>query len=71
MQASSTTPLPVTSLELAGRTISRIGDEGDLTRGPLYAYALGEVILFVQSPDVGLAAEAIGKLPERLTPAAS
>jgi hypothetical protein len=71
VQASSTTPLPVTSLELAGRTVTRIGEEGDLTRGPLYAYTLGEVILFVQTPDVALAAEAIGKLPEPPAPEAS
>ena len=71
VQASSATPLPVTSLELAGRTVTRIGEEGDLTRGPLYAYTLGEVILFVQTPDVELAAEAIGKLPDPPGPAAS
>lgn len=71
IQASSTTPLSVTSLELAGRVVTRIGAEGELTRGPLYAYVLGDVILFVQTPDLGLAEEAIGKLPAPATPAPS
>jgi hypothetical protein len=63
IQASSTTPLTVTQLDVAGRTVTRIGAEGELTRGPLWAYVTGELILFVQTPDPELAEEAIGKLP--------
>jgi hypothetical protein len=63
VQASSTTPLTITPSELAGRVVTRIGAEGELTRGPLYAYVVGDVIVFVQTPHEDLAEEAIGKLP--------
>ena len=73
VQASSTTPLTITDQDLAGRHVTRIGGEGELTQGPLYGYVRDDVILFVQTPDEGLAAEAIGKLPEpsAAAPAAS
>jgi hypothetical protein len=64
VQASSTTPLTVAEETIAGRDVTRIGDPGQLTQGPLYVYVRNDTLLFVQTPDPGLAAEAIGKLPE-------
>jgi len=63
VQASSTTPLAVSQEDLAGRTVTRIGDKGQLTRGPIYVYARGDALLFVETPERALAEEAIGKLP--------
>ena len=62
VQASSTTPLAQTEEMLAGQIVTRIGDEGQLTRGPLYVFVRGETLLFVQTPDRALAEEAVGKL---------
>jgi len=64
MQASSTTPLTIAGETLAGRRVARIGDPGQLTRGPLYVVVRGDALLFVQTPERALAAEAIAKLPE-------
>ena len=64
VQASSTTPLTEAQETLAGRTITRIGDKGQLTRGPIYVYARGDALLFVETPERALAEEAIGKLPD-------
>ena len=63
VQASSTTPLAVAEETLAGRPVTRIGDKGQLTRGPIYVYARGNALLFVETPERALAEEAIGKLP--------
>jgi hypothetical protein len=64
VQGSSTTPLAVAEETLAGRTVTRIGDKGQLTRGPIYVYAHGDSLLFVETPERALAEEAIGKLPD-------
>jgi hypothetical protein len=62
VQASSTTPLAKVEEELAGHAVTRIGDPGQLTRGPLYVLVRGDTILFVQTPDRVLAEEAVEKL---------
>ena len=64
VQASSTTPLTQVEETLAGRAVTRIGDPGQLTQGPLYVVVRGNALLFVQTPERGLAEEAMGKLPE-------
>ena len=64
MQASSTTPLTFAEETIAGRPVTRIGDPGQLTRGPLYVIVRGDMLLFVQTPDPALAEEALAKLPE-------
>jgi hypothetical protein len=48
---------------LAGRAVTRIGDPGQLTRGPLYVFVRGDTLLFVQTPDRDLAEAAIANLP--------
>jgi hypothetical protein len=63
LQASSTTPLTVAEETLGGRSVTRIGDPGQLTRGPLYVIVRGETLLFVQTPEPALAEEAMQKLP--------
>jgi hypothetical protein len=63
VQASSTTPLAQAEETVGGRKVTRIGDPGQLTRGPLYVVVRGDTLLFVQTPDPALAAEAVGKLP--------
>ena len=63
VQASSTTPLTVPEETLSGRAVTRIGDKGQLTRGPIYVYARGDALLFVETPERALAEEAIGMLP--------
>jgi hypothetical protein len=64
VQASSTTPLTVAEETLSGRAVTRIGDKGQLTRGPIYIYARGDALLFVETPERALAEEAIAKLPD-------
>jgi hypothetical protein len=64
VQSSSTTPLAEAQETLAGRTVTRIGDKGQLTRGPIYVYARGDALLFIETPERALAEEAIGKLPD-------
>ena len=65
VQASSTTPLTLVRRTIAGRKVTRIGDPGQLTRGPLYVLLTGgDSLLFVQTPEPALAAEAIEKLAE-------
>ncbi|MFT3989303.1 hypothetical protein [Aestuariivirga sp.] len=63
LQASSTTPLANAQEKMAGKSVTRIGDPGQLTRGPLYVIARGNTLFFVQTPDPSLANEAMGKLP--------
>src|SRR5689334_15485147 len=63
-QASSTTPLTVAEATLSRRSATRIGDKGQLTRGPIYVYARGDALLFVETPERALAEEAISKLPD-------
>jgi hypothetical protein len=64
VQASSTTPLKNVDDVLAGRKVARIGDPGQLTRGPLYVLVHNNALLFVQTPDRALAEEAISKFPK-------
>ncbi len=64
VQASSTTPLTVAQETVAGRAVTRIGDPGQLTQGPLYVFVRGDTLLFVQTPERALAAEAMAKLPK-------
>lgn len=64
VQASSTTPLTNADDTLGGRAVTRIGDPGQLTQGPLYVFGRGDTLLFVQTPDRALAEEAMGKLPQ-------
>ena len=63
VQASSTTPLAQSEETIAGRKVTRIGNPGQLTRGPLYVVVRGDTLLFVQTPEPRLAEEALGKLP--------
>lgn len=63
VQGSSTTPLTTAEEIMADRNVTRIGDPGQLTRGPLYVIVRGDALFFVQTPDRALAEEAIGKLP--------
>jgi hypothetical protein len=62
VQASSTTPLTSAEEAMAGREVTRIGDPGQLTQGPIYVFVRDDTLLFVQTPDHALAEEAIGKL---------
>jgi len=64
MQASSTTPLTIVEETIGGRDVTRIGDPGQLTRGPLYVVVRGDSLLFVQTPEPALAEEAMAKLPK-------
>lgn len=64
MQASSATPLTIAAETFGGRAVTRIGDPGQLARGPLYVIARGDALLFVQTPQPSLAEEAMGKLPD-------
>jgi hypothetical protein len=64
VQASSTTPLAVAEESVAGRAVTRIGDPGQLTGGPLFVFLSGNTLLFVQTSDRALAEEALGKLPK-------
>ncbi len=64
VQASSATPLTKSDDSLGGRAVTRIGDPGQLTQGPLYVFGKNDTLLFVQTPDRALAEEAIGKLPD-------
>ena len=64
VQASSTTPLTTAQATVAGRPVTRIGDPGQLTQGPLYVFVRGDTLLFVQTPERALAEEALAKLPE-------
>jgi hypothetical protein len=59
LQASSTQPLTMAEENLGGRSVV----PGQLARGPLYAFAEGDVVLFVQTTRPELAAEAFAKLP--------
>ena len=63
VQASSTTPLTQAEEVVADRQVTRIGDPGQLTQGPLYVVVRGDTLLFVQTPERALAEEAIAKLP--------
>lgn len=63
VQASSQTPLTVAEETVGGRSVTRIGDPGQLTQGPLYVFVRGNTLLFVQTPEPALAEEALGKLP--------
>lgn len=62
LQASSATPLDVSDQTLADTPVTRIGTEGQLAQGSMYAWVDGDTILFVQTPEPALAAEALAKL---------
>ena len=64
VQASSATPLTQVEEIVAGRKVTRIGDPGQLTQGPLYVVVRGDTLLFVQTPEPALAEEAMEKLPK-------
>jgi hypothetical protein len=64
VQASSTTPLTQARETVGGREVTRIGDPGQLTQGPLYVVVRGDTLLFVQTSEPALAKEAMQKLPE-------
>jgi len=64
VQGSSTTPLTQAEEAMGGHEITRIGDPGQLTRGPLYVFVRDDALLFVQTPDRALAEEAMSKLPD-------
>jgi hypothetical protein len=63
VQASGTTKLAEAEEKPAERAITRIGDPGQLTQGPLYAFARGDTVYCVQTPVRSLAEEAMAKLP--------
>jgi hypothetical protein len=63
LQASSEAALAIAEETIGGRRVTRIGDPGQLTQGPLYVFVRGNSLLFVQTPEPALAEEAIGKLP--------
>ena len=63
VQSSSKTPLTTVEETLSDRTVTRIGDPGQLAQGPLYVFVRGNTLLFVQTPDRALAEEALSKLP--------
>lgn len=63
IQASSKVELSISVETLSGQKVTRIGDPGQLAQGPIYAYADGDAVFFVQTPDRDLAKEALGKLP--------
>jgi hypothetical protein len=58
VQASSTTPLTQVEEIVGGRAVTRIGDPGQLTQGPLYVFVRGDTLLFVQTTEPALAEEA-------------
>jgi hypothetical protein len=60
-KASSGTPLATAHETVGGRSVTRIGDPGQLTQGPLYVIAHGDTLFFVQTPDPALAEEAMRK----------
>lgn len=64
VQRSSATPLTEAPETMGRRKVTRIGDPGQLTRGPLYVVLRGDALLFVQTPDRKLAEEAMSKLPD-------
>ena len=63
VQKSSAVPLTAAEETAAGRGILRIGDPGQMARGPLYAYERGDMVVFVQTTRPQLAEEALAKLP--------
>ena len=64
VQASSTTPLAQAEELVAAHAVTRIGDPGQLTQGPLYVFVRADTLLFVQTTERALAEEAIAKLPK-------
>lgn len=64
VQGSSATPLITAEDQLGERAVTRIGDPGQLTQGPLYVVVRDDTLFFVQTPDRALAEEAMQKLPK-------
>ena len=63
IQASSRTKLTIAEEVLSGRTVTRIGEPGQLAQGPIYVFVKNDILYFVQTSEPSLAEEAIGKLP--------
>jgi hypothetical protein len=63
VQGSSTTKLTISHADIGGHAVTQVGASGELTQGPLYAYAKDDMILFVQTTDPALAAQAMALLP--------
>jgi len=63
VQGSSTTPLVVGEMTVGGRSVTRIGEAGQLTKGPIYVYVKDGLLIFVETPEPTLAEEALSKLP--------
>lgn len=63
LQASSKSALVIMQTELSGRPATQIGDDNQLARGPLYVTEHADALLFVQSRNAKLAAEAFERLP--------
>lgn len=63
IQSSSTTKLTIAEEVVSGRTVTRIGEAGQLAQGPIYVFVKGDILYFVQTSEPALAEEAIGKLP--------
>ena len=62
IQASSAASLESAHIVVAGRGVTRIGGPGQLAQGPLYVVVSGDKLVFVQTPEPGLAEEAMGKM---------
>ena len=63
VQKSSAQPLSTAEEEVGGHVILRIGNPGEMARGPLYAYARGDMVLFIQTTRPQLAEQPLAKLP--------
>jgi len=63
IQGSSTTPLVVGEMTVGGRSVTRIGEAGQLTKGPIYVYVKDGRLIFVETTEPTLAEEALSKLP--------
>jgi hypothetical protein len=63
IQSSSNTKLTIAEETFSGRTVTRIGEPGQLAQGPIYVFVKSDILYFVQTSEPALAEEAIGKLP--------
>jgi len=63
IQGSSNTPLVVGEMTVGGHPVTRIGEAGQLTKGPIYVYLKDGLLIFVETTDPALAEEALSKLP--------
>src|SRR5262245_22600917 len=63
VREASAEPLSTDEGAVGGRSHPRTGKPGEMARGPLYAYARGDMVLFVQTTRPELAEEALTELP--------